>query len=137
MSAEESPAAVLAGQFASKDPAAGLEPVVALRRLLRELERLPVDNAHDQGWTWRAISTASWIGPPAGLVGPHGGHRAPGRRLQAGDGELGRVLDGEAVVDGGGLAGLQNQVPDQLAQVGLGGRARDGFAQPDRDIGVG
>jgi hypothetical protein len=52
------PADVLAGQFASKDPAAGLEAVVALRRLLWELERLHVDNARDQGWTWQAIATA-------------------------------------------------------------------------------
>lgn len=58
MSAEESPAAALAGQFTSKDPAAGLEAVVALRRLLWELERLHVDNARDQGWTWQAIATA-------------------------------------------------------------------------------
>jgi len=52
------PAAALAGELTSKDPAAGLQSVVALRRLLWEVERLHVDNARDQGWTWQAIATA-------------------------------------------------------------------------------
>jgi hypothetical protein len=52
------PATALAGDLTSKDPAAGLQSVVALRRLLWELERLHVDNARDQGWTWQAIATA-------------------------------------------------------------------------------
>jgi hypothetical protein len=58
MSAEESPAAALAGQVTNKDPAIGLQAVVALRRLLEELERLHVDNAREQGWTWQSIATA-------------------------------------------------------------------------------
>ena len=57
MSAENTPAA-LAGQVTSKDPAVGLRAVVALRRLLEELERLHVDNARDQGWSWQDIATA-------------------------------------------------------------------------------
>lgn len=47
----------LAGEATSKDPAIGLRAVVALRRLLEELERLHVDNARDQGWSWQDIAT--------------------------------------------------------------------------------
>ena len=57
MTTEDTPAA-LAGQITNKDPAVGLQAVVALRRLLEELERLHVDNARDQGWTWQTIATA-------------------------------------------------------------------------------
>jgi IS30 family transposase len=32
--------------------------VAALRRLLWELERLHVDHARDQGWSWQDIATA-------------------------------------------------------------------------------
>ncbi len=52
------PAAALAGQLTNKDPAVGLQAVVALRRLLEEMERLHVDNARDQGWSWQTIATA-------------------------------------------------------------------------------
>lgn len=55
---EESPAADLVGQVTGKDPAVGLGAVVALRRLLEELEHLHVDSARDQGWTWQSIATA-------------------------------------------------------------------------------
>jgi hypothetical protein len=58
MSAEEPPATVLAGQVTDKDPAIGLQAVVALRRLLEELERVHVDHAREQGWTWQSIATA-------------------------------------------------------------------------------
>ncbi|MEV6008053.1 hypothetical protein AB0M29_14675 [Streptomyces sp. NPDC051976] len=58
MSTEESSATKLAGQVTNKDPAVGLRAVVALRRLLEELERLHVDNARDQGWTWQNIAAA-------------------------------------------------------------------------------
>jgi hypothetical protein len=58
MSAEEPPVVALAVQATAKDPAVGLQSVVALRRLLEELERLHVDNARDQGWTWQNIATA-------------------------------------------------------------------------------
>jgi len=60
MVSEETPAS-LAGQVTSKDPAVGLQAVVALRRLLEELERLHVDNARDRGWTWQSIATALQI----------------------------------------------------------------------------
>jgi hypothetical protein len=54
---EPSPAS-LAGQVTDKDPAVGLAAVAALRRLLDELERLHVDNARDQGWSWQDIASA-------------------------------------------------------------------------------
>jgi predicted DNA-binding protein (UPF0251 family) len=57
MSAEDLPAD-LVEQMTSKDAATGLRAVVAMRRLLDELERLHVDNARDQGWTWQEIATA-------------------------------------------------------------------------------
>lgn len=57
MNASDTPAA-LAGQVTSKDPAVGLRAVVSLRRLLEELERLHVDNARDQGWSWQDIASA-------------------------------------------------------------------------------
>jgi hypothetical protein len=58
MGTEDPSAVSLAGQVTSKDPAVGLRAVVALRRLLEELERLHVDNAREQGWTWQHIATA-------------------------------------------------------------------------------
>ncbi len=58
MGADDSPAAALAGQVTDKDPAIGLQAVVALRRLLEELERLHVDRAREQGWTWQSIAAA-------------------------------------------------------------------------------
>jgi hypothetical protein len=57
MAAEDTPA-TLAGQVTDKDPEVGLQAVVALRRLLEELERLHVDNAREQGWTWQSIAIA-------------------------------------------------------------------------------
>jgi len=54
---QETPAA-LAGQVTSSDPAIGLQAVVALRRLLEELERLHVDNARDAGWSWQDVASA-------------------------------------------------------------------------------
>jgi hypothetical protein len=46
----------LAEQVTAKDPAVGLRAVVALRQLLEALERLHVDNARDQGWSWQDIA---------------------------------------------------------------------------------
>jgi hypothetical protein len=48
--------AALAGQVTNKDPAVGLRAVVALRRLLEELERLHVDSAREQNWSWQDIA---------------------------------------------------------------------------------
>jgi DNA-directed RNA polymerase specialized sigma24 family protein len=46
----------LAREVDSKDPDAGLRAVVALRRLLEQLERLQVQNARSHGWSWQAIA---------------------------------------------------------------------------------
>lgn len=51
----------LADKVSNKDPAIGLPAVVALRRLLEELERLHVDNARDQGWSWQDIARALMV----------------------------------------------------------------------------
>jgi hypothetical protein len=51
-------AAALAERLADGDPAVGLAAVVALRRLLEELERLHVDSARDKGWAWQQIADA-------------------------------------------------------------------------------
>jgi predicted DNA-binding protein (UPF0251 family) len=48
----------LAAEVTDKDPAVGLRAVLELRRLLEELERLHVDNARAEGWTWQAIAEA-------------------------------------------------------------------------------
>lgn len=58
MSRAESSPATLAGRVTDKDPAVGLAAVAALRRLLDELERLYVDNARDEGWSWQNIASA-------------------------------------------------------------------------------
>jgi hypothetical protein len=57
MTNSDAPGALM-GQVTNKDPAVGLPAVVALRRLLEELERLHVDNARDQGWSWQDIAKA-------------------------------------------------------------------------------
>lgn len=51
-------AAALAADVTDKDPAVGLRAVLELRRLLEELERLHVDNARSEGWSWQAIAEA-------------------------------------------------------------------------------
>jgi DNA-directed RNA polymerase specialized sigma24 family protein len=48
----------LAGEAISGDPATGLRAVAALRRLLDSLERIQVDNARGNGWSWREIAEA-------------------------------------------------------------------------------
>ena len=55
MSATGNPAQ-LAGQATSTDPETGLRAVRALRQLLDDLERLQVDHARDQGWSWAQIA---------------------------------------------------------------------------------
>src|SRR5690348_3688846 len=64
------------------------------------------------------------------------GRAHPRGRLQAGDGHLGRMLDGEPVPDRRGLAAFQREVPGELAEVVLLGRVRAGFPQPNLDIAV-
>ena len=46
------------GTLADRDPAVGPAPVVTLRRLLEELERLHVDSAGDASWAWPQIADA-------------------------------------------------------------------------------
>ncbi len=46
----------LAGRLGSKDPGVGLQAVAALRSLLEQIERLQVDNARQQGWSWADIA---------------------------------------------------------------------------------
>jgi DNA-directed RNA polymerase specialized sigma24 family protein len=46
----------LAREVDSTDPDTGLRAVVALRRLLEQLERLQVQNARAHGWSWQAIA---------------------------------------------------------------------------------
>jgi DNA-directed RNA polymerase specialized sigma24 family protein len=48
----------LATAVGSPDPRTGLRAVRALRRLLERLERLQVDNARRQGWSWQEIAEA-------------------------------------------------------------------------------
>ena len=47
----------MVGGVSSTDPAVGLRAVVALRQLLEDLERLHVDNARRQGWSWQDIAS--------------------------------------------------------------------------------
>jgi gentisate 1,2-dioxygenase len=54
----ETPATALAAQVTNKDPAIGLVAVRELGRLLEALERLHVDNARTQGWSWQDIARA-------------------------------------------------------------------------------
>jgi hypothetical protein len=49
-------ATVLANHLDSKDPAAGLQAVAALRRLLDRVERAQVDAARERGWLWQDIA---------------------------------------------------------------------------------
>jgi hypothetical protein len=49
-------ATVLAERLDSKDPAAGLRAVAALRRLLDRVERAQVDAARERGWLWQDIA---------------------------------------------------------------------------------
>lgn len=51
-------ATTLAAAAGSPDPKVGLRGVLALRRLLERLERIQVDNARAQGWSWQAIADA-------------------------------------------------------------------------------
>ncbi len=48
----------LAAAAGSADARVGLRAVLALRRLLESLERLQVDNARRQGWSWQEIADA-------------------------------------------------------------------------------
>jgi hypothetical protein len=46
----------LVEEATAKDPQAGLHAVAALRRLLERLERIHVENARREGWSWQQIA---------------------------------------------------------------------------------
>ncbi|WP_208030651.1 HTH domain-containing protein [Streptomyces cyanogenus] len=46
----------LAAQAGDRDPRVGLRAVVALRRLLEQLEAVQVRNARNQNWSWQEIA---------------------------------------------------------------------------------
>ena len=46
----------LAAAADSSDPRTGLRAVMALRRLLEQLESLQVGNARAHGWSWQEIA---------------------------------------------------------------------------------
>ncbi|MFI7588026.1 hypothetical protein ACIB24_13220 [Spongisporangium articulatum] len=48
----------LATAAGSADPRVGLRAALALRRLAEQLERLQVENARHQGWSWQEIAAA-------------------------------------------------------------------------------
>lgn len=54
-------AAQAARDAADVDPATGLRAVLALRRLIDDLERRQVRRARDAGWSWQQIGDALGI----------------------------------------------------------------------------
>jgi hypothetical protein len=60
----------------SSDPEVGLRAVVALRRLVEQLEDLQVESARRQGWSWSQIAAALGVSKQA-VHKKHAGH-APG-----------------------------------------------------------
>jgi hypothetical protein len=67
-----SEATKLAGAASSADPAVGLRAVASLRVLLESLERLQVQSARDQGWSWQQIADALGVSRQA-VHKKHGG----------------------------------------------------------------
>jgi hypothetical protein len=62
----------LAEKVSSKDPSVGLKAVASLRTLLERLERLQVENAREQGWSWQQIAAALDVSKQA-VHKKHGG----------------------------------------------------------------
>ncbi len=60
-----SDAARLATELSSRDPSVGLRAVASLRALLHSLERLQVDNARQEGWSWQEIADALGVSKQA------------------------------------------------------------------------
>ena len=73
-----SEATKLAAEASSRDPSTGLRAVVALRRLLEQLEALQVRNARIQGWSWKAIADQLHVSKQA-VHKKHAGRRFLGR----------------------------------------------------------
>jgi hypothetical protein len=74
-----SEATKLASAAGAKDPRTGLRAVVALRRLLEQLEALQVRNARSQGWSWQDIADELRVSRQA-VHKKHAGRRVLGRR---------------------------------------------------------
>ena len=55
----------LAASAGSRDPQIGLTAVASLRRVLEGLERLQVENARRQGWSWEQIAHALGVSKQA------------------------------------------------------------------------
>lgn len=73
-----SEATELAQSATSKEPAVGLRAVASLRRLLEALERLQVENARMEGWSWEAIAAQLGVTKQA-VHKKHAGGRRLGR----------------------------------------------------------
>jgi DNA-directed RNA polymerase specialized sigma24 family protein len=78
-----SEATKLAGAASSADPAVGLRAVAALRALLETLERLQVENARAQGWSWQQIAERLGVSKQA-VHKKHGGGLLRPRRRRGG-----------------------------------------------------
>jgi hypothetical protein len=69
----------LAESAGSKDPSVGLRAVASLGRLLEGLERLQVESARRQGWSWEAIAMELGVSKQA-VHKKHSGNRRLARR---------------------------------------------------------
>lgn len=74
-----SEATELAGAASSADPAIGLRAVASLRVLLESLERLQVESAREQDWSWQQIADALGVSRQA-VHKKHGGRGLLSRR---------------------------------------------------------
>lgn len=74
-----SEATELAGAASSADPAIGLRAVASLRVLLESLERLQVESAREQDWSWQQIADALGVSRQA-VHKKHGGRSLLKRR---------------------------------------------------------
>ncbi|CAM5422924.1 HTH domain-containing protein [Streptomyces spiroverticillatus] len=62
----------LAARAGDQDPRVGLHAVVALRRLLEQLEAVQVRGARNQGWSWQEIAAELGVSKQA-VHKKHGG----------------------------------------------------------------
>ncbi|MFD3517160.1 helix-turn-helix domain-containing protein [Streptomyces sp. NPDC058657] len=62
----------LAAMAGDRDPRVGLRAVVALRRLLEQLEAVQVRGARNQGWSWQDIAAELGVSKQA-VHKKHGG----------------------------------------------------------------
>jgi DNA-directed RNA polymerase specialized sigma24 family protein len=74
-----SEATKLAGAASSADPDTGLRAVASLRVLLESLERLQVESARAEGWSWQQIADALGVSRQA-VHKKHGGGLLKRRR---------------------------------------------------------